>query len=157
VLHWGKRFSKKRRTAPTALNLPRVLGWHSGKASPSVRFLALGEDLFPVKGIPRGSSPSVALEEGFPECFFAFPECIWHSGKHVSPVVRAHVVALPAGHHHGWQCRQRAGARRSACHMAKTTMRNQRRGLSKRFCKVEGLDTWFHSLGGYICSPGVIV
>jgi hypothetical protein len=40
-----------------------------------------------VRGIPGGSSPSVALGEGFPECFGAFPECIWHSGKQLSPVV----------------------------------------------------------------------
>jgi hypothetical protein len=103
VLHSGKRFQnkkrnffpkcctrgrvKKRETAPTVLNRPRGGGWHSGKASPSVRFLALGEGLFPVRGIPGGSSPSVALGEGFPECFGTFPECIWHSGKQLSPVV----------------------------------------------------------------------
>jgi hypothetical protein len=64
----------------TALNLPRVLPWHSGKPSPSVRFLALGEDLFPVSRFPGSSSPSVALGEGF-------PECLRHSGKPVAPVV----------------------------------------------------------------------
>jgi hypothetical protein len=68
-------FPKKKRTAPTVSNLPRVLGRHSGKASPSVRFLALGEDLFLVRGVPGGSSPSVALREGLPECFCPFPEC----------------------------------------------------------------------------------
>jgi hypothetical protein len=72
--------------------LLRVLGRHSGKASPSVRFLTLGEDLFPVRGIPGGSSPSVALGEGFPECLCPFPECIWHSGKQASPVVRVKIV-----------------------------------------------------------------
>jgi hypothetical protein len=58
----------------------RVLGRHSGKASLSVQFLALREDLFPVRGITGGSSPSVALGEGFPECFCVLPMCIWHSG-----------------------------------------------------------------------------
>jgi hypothetical protein len=85
VQHSGK--SKKKWTAPTVLNLPRVLPWHSGKPSPSVRFLALGEDLFPVNHFPGSSSPSVALGEGFPECFGLFPECFRHSGKRVTPVV----------------------------------------------------------------------
>jgi hypothetical protein len=85
----GRGFSKKKRMAPTVLTLPRALGRHSGKASPSVRILTLGEELFPVGGIPGGSSPSVALGEGFPECFCVFPECIWHLGKPTSPVVRA--------------------------------------------------------------------
>jgi hypothetical protein len=71
----------------TALNLPRVLPWHSGKSSLSVRFLALGEELFPVSRFPGSSSPSVALGEGFPECFWLFPECLMHSGKQVAPVV----------------------------------------------------------------------
>jgi hypothetical protein len=44
-----------------------------------------------VRVIPGGSSPSVAPGEGFPECFGAFPECIWHSEKQLSPV-----VTLPA-------------------------------------------------------------
>jgi hypothetical protein len=86
VLHSGKRIFKKKQTTRTALNLPRVLGRHSGKASPSVRFLALGEGIFPVRGIPGGSSPSVALGEGFPECFSIFPEWM-HSGKPPAPVV----------------------------------------------------------------------
>jgi hypothetical protein len=95
VLHSGKRiFQKKRRTAPTSSILLRVLGRHSGKASPSVRFLTLGEDLFPVRGIPGGSSPSVALGEGFPECSCPFPECIWHSEKQVSPVVCMQIVEV---------------------------------------------------------------
>jgi hypothetical protein len=77
-------FQKKRLTTPTASNLSQVLGRHSGKASPSVRFLALGEDLFPMRGIPGGTTLG---EAGFLECFGAFPECIWHSGKRRSPVV----------------------------------------------------------------------
>jgi hypothetical protein len=76
------------------LNRPRGGGWHSGKASPSVLFLALGEALFPVRGIPGGSSPSVALGEGFPECFGAFPECVWHSGKQLSPVVKLNIFLI---------------------------------------------------------------
>jgi hypothetical protein len=80
-------FKKKWQTAPTASNLPRVLGRHSGTASPSVRFLALREGLFTVRGIAGSSSPSIALREGFPECYWAFPECIWHSRKHTPPVV----------------------------------------------------------------------
>jgi hypothetical protein len=79
----GRGFFKKNGRASTASNLSRVLVWHSGKASPSVRFLALGEDLFPVRGIPGRSSPSVTLGEGF-------LECIWHSGKPVSAVVGGH-------------------------------------------------------------------
>jgi hypothetical protein len=57
-----------------------VDGTDGVKSFPSVRFLALGEDLFPVSRIPDRSSPSVALGEGF-------PEYIWHSGKPVAPVV----------------------------------------------------------------------
>jgi hypothetical protein len=49
--------------------------------------LALGEELFPVSSIPGSSSPSVALREGFPECFWLFPECLRHSGKQEAPVV----------------------------------------------------------------------
>jgi hypothetical protein len=45
-----------------------VDGTDGVKSFPSVRFLALGEDLFPVSRIPDRSSPSVALGEGFPEC-----------------------------------------------------------------------------------------
>jgi hypothetical protein len=56
-------------------------------ASSSARDLALGEGCFPVKSVPGSSSPSVALGEGFPECFWLFPECIWHSGKRMSPIV----------------------------------------------------------------------
>jgi hypothetical protein len=85
VLHSGKRFFQKKMADGT--DSVRVLGRHSGKASLSVQFLALREDLFPVRGITGGSSPSVALGEGFPECFCVLPMCIWHSGKHVSPVV----------------------------------------------------------------------
>jgi hypothetical protein len=85
VLHSGK---SKKKTPSTALNLPRVLPWHSGKSSPSARFLALGEELFPVRSIPGSSSPSVALGEGFPECFLLFPECFRHSGKQAAAVVR---------------------------------------------------------------------
>jgi hypothetical protein len=54
VLHSGKRVKKtkflprvQRWMAPTASNLPRVLGRHSGKASPSARDLALGEGPLP--------------------------------------------------------------------------------------------------------------
>jgi hypothetical protein len=49
--------------------------------------MALGEELFPVSRFPGSSSPSVALGEGFPECFQLFPECLWHSGKLVAAVV----------------------------------------------------------------------
>jgi hypothetical protein len=107
VLHSGKRVLKKFQiSSPSAtlgeelkkvdgtavLNLPRVLPWHSGKPSPSVRFFALREDLFPVNRFPGSSSPSVALGEAFPECcfpecFWLFPECLRHSGKPVAPVV----------------------------------------------------------------------
>jgi hypothetical protein len=77
VLHSGKSFfKKKRRTVLTVLILPRVLGRHSGKASPSARDLALGEGLFPVKHFPGRPSPSVAVGEAFPEYFLVFPECI---------------------------------------------------------------------------------
>jgi hypothetical protein len=57
--------------------------------------LALGEDLFPVNHFPGRSSPSVALGEGFPECFGLFPECFRHSGKRVTTVVLR--PAQPAG------------------------------------------------------------
>jgi hypothetical protein len=81
----GEEFLKKIRS--TVLNLPRVLPWLSGKPSPSVRFLALGEELFPVSRFPGSPSPSVALGEGFRECFCLFPECLRHLGKHAAPVV----------------------------------------------------------------------
>jgi hypothetical protein len=68
-------------------NLPRVQARHSGKASPSVRFLAFREGRFVVRGFLGSSYSSVALGEGFPECFGAFSKYIWHSGKHVAPVV----------------------------------------------------------------------
>jgi hypothetical protein len=55
--------------------------------------LALGEELFPVRSIPGSSSPSVALGEGFPECFLLFPECFRHSGKKAAAVVKE--KALP--------------------------------------------------------------
>ena len=73
---------------PTASSLPRVPARHSAKPSPSARFLTLGEGDFPVRGLAGGSSPSVALGEGFPECNWAFPECNWHSGKPAVPVVK---------------------------------------------------------------------
>ena len=72
---------------PTASSLPRVPARHSAKPSPSARFLTLGEGDFPVRGLAGGSSPSVALGEGFPECNWAFPECNWHSGNPAVPVV----------------------------------------------------------------------
>jgi hypothetical protein len=56
--------------------------------------MALGEDIFPVRGIPGGSSPSVALGEGFPECFPLFPECQMHSGKPSAPVVTLRLLKL---------------------------------------------------------------
>jgi hypothetical protein len=49
--------------APTVLNRPRELVWHSAKASPSARDLALGEGRFLVRSVPGSSSPSVALRE----------------------------------------------------------------------------------------------
>jgi hypothetical protein len=45
----------------------------------------------PVSRFPGSSSPSVALGEGFPECFWLFPECLRHSGKQVAPVVSTEV------------------------------------------------------------------
>jgi hypothetical protein len=82
----------KKEMAPTALNCPREVAWHSGKASPSARDLALGEGGFAVRSIPGRPSPSVALREAFPEYFGAFPECISHSGKAASPVVNTYTV-----------------------------------------------------------------
>ena len=72
---------------PTASSFPRVPARHSAKPSPSARFLTLGEGDFPVRGLAGGSSPSVALGEGFPECNWAFPECNRHSGNPAVPVV----------------------------------------------------------------------
>jgi hypothetical protein len=56
--------------------------------------MALGEELFPVRSIPGSSSPSVALGEGFPECFLLFPECFRHSGKQVAAVVRDRAIIV---------------------------------------------------------------
>jgi hypothetical protein len=41
-----------------------------------------------VRGIAGGSSPSVALGEGFPECKTVFPECCRHSANLLSAVVK---------------------------------------------------------------------
>ena len=83
VLHSGKKIKKKENGVgrrPTASSLPRVAARHSTKPSPSARFSTLREGAFPVGGLAGGSSPSVALGEGF-------PECNWHSGKPAVPVV----------------------------------------------------------------------
>ena len=75
-------FLKKKREgngvdcSPTTSTVTRVSERLSGKPSSSARFLALGEDVFSVKRYPEHSSLSVALGEGFPECNWAFPECI---------------------------------------------------------------------------------
>jgi hypothetical protein len=52
--------------AQAALNRLREGAWHSGKAFPSARDLALGEGLFPVNRFPGRPSPSVAIGEAFP-------------------------------------------------------------------------------------------
>jgi hypothetical protein len=49
--------------APMVLNRPRELAWHSGKASPSARDLALGEGRFLVRSVPGSYPPSVALRK----------------------------------------------------------------------------------------------
>jgi hypothetical protein len=84
VLRSGK---SKKNPVDGVKSSPRVLPWHSGKSSSSVRFLALGEELFPVSRFPGSSSQSVALGECFPECFWLFPECLRHSRKQLAPVV----------------------------------------------------------------------
>jgi hypothetical protein len=45
-----------------------------------------------VRSIPGSSSPSVALGEGFPECFLLFPECFRHSGKQAAAVVHGYLI-----------------------------------------------------------------
>ena len=82
---------------PTASSLPRVPARHSAKPSPSARFLTLGEGDFSVRGLAGGSSPSVALGEGFPECNWAFPESNRHSGNPAVPVVRLRLLWLATG------------------------------------------------------------
>jgi hypothetical protein len=51
------------------------------------------------------------------ECYWVFPECIWHSGKHASPVVPASCNLRPATHNH--RCRHdfemRLGSARHRC------------------------------------------
>jgi hypothetical protein len=98
----GRRFSFKEDKF-----LPRVKcffkkkadGTDSVKSSPSAR-TTLGEGftectIFGTRERPLSRErhpqslfPECSLREGFPEHFLALPECIWHSGKPVSPVVR---------------------------------------------------------------------
>jgi hypothetical protein len=62
----------------TALNLPRVLPWHSGKSSPSVRILALGGELFPVSRFPGSSS---CTRGRLPRVFLALPRVLVALGE----------------------------------------------------------------------------
>lgn len=79
MLHHGKRFSKKWRKAPTASNLPRVLAWHSWKASLSAQF-------FGTRGMPLHRDKHARMF--FPECWLSvFCFSLMHSGKHAAPLV----------------------------------------------------------------------
>jgi hypothetical protein len=75
--------------ALTALNRPREGAWHSGKASPSARDLALGEGLFPVRSVPDRPSPSVAPGEAAISCsgLVSLCESTWQIHRVWSPSV----------------------------------------------------------------------
>ena len=73
--------NKKKTTSANGVSLPRVPARHSAKPSPSARFSTLGEGAFPVRGLAGGSSPSVALGEGFPECNWVFPSATGTRGS----------------------------------------------------------------------------
>ena len=67
--------------------LCRVLTWHSAKALPSARYIALGKEPFADKSYAGGSLPSVTLGKLFTECKLGFAECLGHSTKNPCPVV----------------------------------------------------------------------
>ena len=67
--------------------LCRVLPWHSAKALPSARYIALGKEPFADKSYADGSLPSVTLGKLFAECKLGFAECLGHSAKNPCPVV----------------------------------------------------------------------
>ena len=60
----------------------RVLTWHSAKALPSARYVALSKETF-----ADCSLPSAALDKAFAECNRGFAECPKHSAKSLSAVV----------------------------------------------------------------------
>jgi len=64
-----------------------VLTWHSAKALPSARYIALGKEPFADKSYAGGSLPSVTLGKLFAECKLGFAECLGHSAKNPCPVV----------------------------------------------------------------------
>ena len=68
--------------------LCRVLTWHTAKALPSARYIALGKEPFADKSYAGGSLPSVTLGKLFAECKLGFVECLGHSAKNPCPVVR---------------------------------------------------------------------
>ena len=68
--------------------LCRVLTWHSAKALPSARYIALGKEPFADKSYAGGSLPSVTLGKLFAECKLGFAERLGHSAKNPCPVVR---------------------------------------------------------------------
>ena len=70
--------------------LCRVLTWHSAKALPSVRYIALGKEPFADKSYAGGSLPSVTLGKLFAECKLGFAERLGHSAKNPCPVVIGH-------------------------------------------------------------------
>jgi len=69
--------------------LCRVLTWHSAKALPSARYIALGKEPFADKSYAGGSLPSVTLGKLFAECKLGFAECLGHSAKNPCPVVKS--------------------------------------------------------------------
>jgi hypothetical protein len=107
VLHSGKRvFLKNNKILPRVLHSrkrifhKRKVDVTNGVKSSSSARTALGEGfsecaIFGTRGRhlsrerhPRRLFPECCTREGFPECFFIFPECRMHLGKPPSPVVR---------------------------------------------------------------------
>jgi len=64
-----------------------VLTWHSAKALPSARQVALGKEFFADEFFTECSLPSAALGKAFAECKAGFAECGLHSAKNQNPVV----------------------------------------------------------------------
>ena len=77
--------SKRRRLPPTTSTFPLMLGRLSRKPSPSVRFLALGEDIFPVKRYPGYFSRVLHSVKASPNITGPSPSAFDTRGSHCFP------------------------------------------------------------------------
>ena len=79
--------STKRPSESTSDFFCRMLTWHSIKALPSARYVALGKETFADGFFADCSLPSAALGKAFAECNRGFAECLKHSAKSPCAVV----------------------------------------------------------------------